>query len=99
MPLLGWSPTQVICAAGRAYIGTEHSTFSGYVSRMRGKYSRLRELAIKCMLSHAIVNTGYMDAPDKALYFNTMRYWQPSTKRLDTVGTDFYTEFPALWDA
>ena len=27
---------QLICAAGRAFVATEHSTFSGFIPRLRG---------------------------------------------------------------
>ena len=27
---------QVICAGGRVFVGTDHSTFSGYIPRLRG---------------------------------------------------------------
>ena len=40
---------------------------------------------------------GYMEVPDKTVYYNTHAYWGPIEEHPKVKGTDFYREYPALW--
>merc|ERR1740124_1113857 len=74
---------QIICTGGRRFFGTQASTFTSYIFRLRGYIGApdTREYW------HNIRYTGLVEIDE---------YAQPMEEVLD--GTDYMLEFPGLWE-
>lgn len=76
---------QLIASRGRTFVGTFHSTFTGYINRMRGYHAEKDKLE------------GYELGKINSYYFFPDRMKETMRKYEAVKGPFFAKEFPVSW--
>ena len=76
---------QLIASKGRTFVGTYHSTFTGYINRMRGYHSQKEK------------SEGYELGAIKSYYFTPKRKKHVMRTYAKVKGPFFAREFPVSW--
>lgn len=75
---------QLVASRGRVFFGTGHSTFSGFINRMRGYYNEKHKI------------DGYEDGVQKSYYFAPME-WKYFMTKYFPIASIWAREYPSSW--